>query len=289
VLELHEQDRLYRRRASTVEQVHWTEADLALLDEARALLGPARRRPGPGEDEGPRSYGHIVADEAQDLSPMQLRMLGRRSLSGSMTIVGDIAQATGQWAPASWKDVLAHLPAPRGTRAVELTVNYRTPSEVMDLARRVLEAAAPHLRPPESVRTTGVAPRIIAAAAPLDERVAQVTRAEVAIVNGEEATGGTVAVICPPSLLEPVGAALARVGVEFGSLAGGALDETVTLVPIEAAKGLEFDSVVVAEPGRLVDEAAGGLRSLYVALTRATRRLSIVHADALPSPLALAR
>jgi superfamily I DNA/RNA helicase len=90
-------------------------------------------------------------------------------------------------------------------------------------------------------------------------------------------------------LLDPVGAALARVGVEFGSLAGGALDETVTLVPIEAAKGLEFDSVVVVEPGQLVDEAAGGLRSLYVALTRATRRLSIVHADALPSPLALAR
>ena len=216
-------------------------------------------------------------------------MLGRRSLSGSMTIVGDIAQATGPWAPSSWKEVLAHLPAARGTRAVELTVNYRTPSEIMDLAGRVLEAAAPHLRQPESVRTTGVAPRIIAATGPLDERVAQVTREEVAVVTGEEAAGGTVAVICPPSLLEPVGAALGRARVDFGSLAGGALDEVVTLVPLEAAKGLEFDSVVVVEPGRLVIEAAGGLRSLYVALTRATRRLSIVHAEALPAPLALAR
>ena len=292
LLEPGEQDRLYRRRATTVDQVQWTEADLALLDEARALLGPARRRPSPGEDEGPRSYGHIVADEAQDLSPMQLRMLGRRSLSGSMTIVGDIAQATGQWAPSSWKDVLAHLPTPRGTRAVELTVNYRTPSEIMDLAGRVLEASAPDLRPPESVRTTGVGPRIIAVAGPrdeLDEQVARVTREEVAVVTGEEAAGGTVAVICPPSLLEPVGAALARAGVDFGSLAGGALDETVTLVPLEAAKGLEFDSVVVVEPGRLVVEAAGGLRSLYVAMTRATRRLSIVHAGPLPAPLALAR
>ena len=220
---------------------------------------------------------------------MQLRMLGRRSLSGSMTIVGDIAQATGQWAPSSWKDVLAHLPTPRGTRAVELTVNYRTPSEIMDLAGRVLEAAAPHLRPPESVRTTGVAPRIITTVDPLAEQVARVTREEVAVVTGEEGAGGTVAVICPPSLLEPVGAALVRAGVDFGSLAGGALDETVTLVPLEAAKGLEFDSVVVVEPGRLVVEAAGGLRSLYVAMTRATRRLSIVHADALPSPVALAR
>jgi DNA helicase IV len=287
LLDPDEQNRLYRRRTATLDQVHWTEADLALLDEARALLGPARRRPGPG-DEGPRSYGHIVADEAQDLSPMQLRMLGRRSLSGSMTIVGDIAQATGHWAPASWQEVLAHLPSSRGTRSVELTVNYRTPSEIMDLAGRVLDGAAPHVRPPESVRTTGFGPRIIAAPDRLDERVAQVTREEVAVVTGEEPAGGTVAVICPPSLLEPVGVALARAGVDFGSLAGGALDETVTLVPIEAAKGLEFDSVVVVEPALLVAEAAGGLRSLYVALTRATRRLSIVHAGALPSPLALA-
>jgi DNA helicase IV len=158
----------------------------------------------------------------------------------------------------------------------------------MALAGRVLEAAAPNTQPPESVRTTGVAPRILGAAGPLDERVADVTREEVAAVTHREAPGGNVAVICPPSLLESVGAALARARVGFGSVAAGALDETVTLVPVEAAKGLEFDSVVVVEPSRLVAEAAGGLRSLYVALTRATRRLSIVHADALPSPLASA-
>jgi DNA helicase IV len=171
---------------------------------------------------------------------------------------------------------------------VELTVNYRTPSEIMDLAGRVLEAAAPRVRPPESVRTTGVLPRIITAAGSLDERVAEVTRDEVAAVTGDERSGGSVAVICPPSLLEPVGAAFARAHVGFGSVSAGALDETVTLVPLEAAKGLEFDSVVVVEPGRLVAETAGGLRSLYVALTRATRRLSIVHAEPLPSPLASA-
>ncbi|HSS11109.1 MAG TPA: ATP-binding domain-containing protein, partial [Acidimicrobiales bacterium] len=286
LLDVGEQARLYRGRAASVEEVDWTEADLALLDEARALLGPARRRPGAGDDEGTRSYGHIVADEAQDLLPMQLRMLGRRSLSGSMTIVGDIAQATAPWAPASWQEVLAHLPTSRGTRSVELTVNYRTPSEIMDLAERVLEVAAPHMQPPESVRATGVPPRIIAAARSLEEEVARVTTEEAAIASGESASGGSVAVICPPSLLTSVAGALTDAQVAFGTVGAGALDDTVTVVPLEAAKGLEFDSVVVVEPSRLVAEAAGGLRSLYVALTRATRRLSVVHAEPLPAPLA---
>ena len=89
---------------------------MALLDEARALLGPPRRRPRPTDETGPRRYGHVVVDEAQDLSPMQLRMVARRSLSGSMTVVGDIAQATGEWVPASWSQVVEHLPVRRGGR-----------------------------------------------------------------------------------------------------------------------------------------------------------------------------
>ncbi len=136
------------------DAVAWTDADLALLDEARAVLGPPRRQP--SDDDRPRSYGHIVVDEAQELSPMQLRMLGRRSLSGSMTIVGDVAQATGEWAPGSWDEVLAHLPSHKGNRITELTVNYRTPSEIMELAGRVLAVAAPGMSAPEAVRTTGV-------------------------------------------------------------------------------------------------------------------------------------
>src|SRR5687768_5903757 len=91
----------------------------------------------PEHDDGPRTYGHIVVDEAQDLSPMQLRMVARRSISGSMTVVGDLAQATGQWAPARWDEIARFLPA-SPSRLVELSVNYRTPSEVMDLAARVL-------------------------------------------------------------------------------------------------------------------------------------------------------
>jgi hypothetical protein len=284
-----EQARLHRPRRESVETVGWTEADLALLDEARALLGPPRRRTGPGEEDGPRSFGHIVVDEAQDLSPMELRMLGRRSLSGSMTVVGDIAQATGEWAPGSWDEVLAHLPARRGSRVVELTVNYRTPSEIMDLAGRVLAVAAPSLHSPESVRSTGVTPRVVATGhdtSSVAETAARMAREEAAVVSGETAAGGTVAVITPPSLLEAVGQALTEAGVAFGTVAAGALEDTVSVMPIASAKGLEFDSVIVVEPARLVEESPQGLRALYVALTRTTRRLALVHADPLPEPLA---
>ncbi|MDQ6613537.1 MAG: UvrD-helicase domain-containing protein [Actinomycetota bacterium] len=290
-----EQQRLARPRSESTDAVAWTEADLALLDEARFLLGPAGRRPpgdrgrdqeGSADENAPRAYGHIVVDEAQDLSPMQWRMLGRRSLSSSMTIVGDIAQATGSWAPGSWTDALAHLPVKRGSRVVELTVNYRTPSEIMDLAGQVLDAAAPGMVAPQSVRTTGVLPRILTTAAPSwPAAVAAVVTDEAAAVLGESAQGGTIGVICAPSMVDQAAAALADAGLEFGSLESGALDDTVTLVAVGAVKGLEFDSVIVVEPARIVVESAQGLRALYVALTRATRRLSIVHGEALPAPL----
>src|SRR6202034_4486570 len=110
-----------------------------------------------------RAFGHIVVDEVQDLSPMQLRMLSRRSLSGSMTVVGDIAQATGPWAPESWDDVTRHLSPQRAVRLVELTVSYRTPSEVVAVAAQVLAVAAPSITPPRPVRQSGFSPRIIAA------------------------------------------------------------------------------------------------------------------------------
>jgi len=224
--ELH---RLYRCRSSSIDQVPWTAADLALLDEARALLGPVRRRTRAAEAPGGAipSYGHIVVDEAQDLSPMQLRMLGRRSLSGSMTIVGDIAQATGEWAPASWPEVLAHLPVHRATRIVELTVNYRTPSEIMDLASRVLRAAAPGIDPPDSVRASGVAPRVVGVASEvaggLEDMVARITAEEIMAVTGESASSGKVAVISAPSLLGRLGATLTGAGIDLCTAASGRL------------------------------------------------------------------
>jgi DNA helicase IV len=281
-----EQAGLHRPRRVSPNAVAWTDADLALLDEGRSLLGPPRRTPPGEEEERPRSFGHIVVDEAQDLSPMQLRMLGRRSLAGSMTIVGDIAQATGDWAPSSWDDVLAHLPSRRGARITSLTVNYRTPTEVMELAGRLLATTAPGVSAPESVRTTGVPPWLLQVDGDrLAQAVARVARDEAAVVSGETATGGRVAVICPASVLPAVGAALSDLDVEFGTAGAGALDATISLLPVEDAKGLEFDSVIVVEPARIGGDSAGGLRALYVALTRPTRRLAVVHAAPLPAVL----
>jgi DNA helicase IV len=282
---------LHRSRSTELDQVQWTSGDTPLIDEARALLGAPRRR-APGEDaEGERTYGHIVVDEAQDLSPMQLRMLGRRSLGGSMTIVGDMAQATGSWAPSSWSEIINHLPAERGWRQVELTVNYRTPQEIMDVAARVLAVAAPGLEPPAAVRSSGEAPRIIdvgsddprgVPAEVLAERLASVAADELMVTDG----AGTVGLVVPPSLLEGVAAALEAAGLPFGRVGYGALDSDLSLLSMDDAKGLEFDSVIVAEPTRMAAESVRGYRAVYVALTRATQRLTIVHAQTLPPPLA---
>src|SRR5204863_460021 len=190
---------LNRALSESIEDVVWTADDVPLLDEARSLLGPRPRRKGrPADDDELRTYGHIIVDEAQDLSPMQLRMLNRRSLSGSMTVVGDIAQATGHWAPSSWQDVLAHLPTRRESRVTELTVNYRTPLEIMNLAAGVLAAAAPGLRPPDSVRATGDEPVIVAAGTNGSGPAAAAVRA----VEAELGAGGvgTIPVIVPASL-----------------------------------------------------------------------------------------
>ncbi len=272
-----EVEALYRPREAQAEPGGgWTGADIALLDEARFLLGPRT-----ATDEEARSYGHIVLDEAQDLSPMELRLLARRSLGGSMTVVGDIAQATGALAPAGWDDVLAQLPTRRRPRMHELTIAYRTPAAVLALADRVLPLAAPKLRPPRSVRTGGEAPEVVGVDA--DERgaaVAALTVRERAAV-GE----GNVAVVVPESLVDEVGSALAAAGVDHGRASAGGLGAQVTLVPVRLVKGLELDAVLVVEPARIVAEEPQGLRSLYVALTRATRRLTVVHAEALPEVL----
>ena len=277
-----EAKRLHRARSPHPAEAPWTPADLALLDEARALLGPLRR--GQGDEPDIRSFGHIVVDEAQDLSPMQLRMLARRSLSGSMTVVGDIAQSTGAWAPDGWADVVRHLPTARPWRQVELTVNYRTPSEIMDLAGRVLAATEPDMRPPESVRASGEWPRLVAAGASGADPVATLAPAVVAqIADADDA--GTVAVIVPPLYAPGLSEALIAAGVAHGQVGRNALESEVTVLVLADAKGLEFDTVIVVEPAALIRDAPQGLRSLYVALTRPTRRLVIVHGEPLPAAM----
>ncbi|CAN5125992.1 AAA family ATPase [soil metagenome] len=273
--ELASLERPRRERNSSASP--WTNADVALLDEARMLLGPRVKG-----DEEPRSYGHLVLDESQDLAPMELRLLARRSLGGSMTVVGDIAQATGAWAPLSWDEVLAHLPSRRPPRFHELTVAYRTPAAVLALAERVLPVAAPGLRPPRAVREGGEAPVIVSVAT----RAALATTVAATTSHERQAVGeGNVAVVAPDSLVDELATALEAAGVDHGRALSGGLGAQVTLVPVRLVKGLELDSVVVVEPARIVAEEPQGMRSLYVALTRATRRLTVVHAEALPEAL----
>ncbi|PLS75311.1 MAG: helicase [Actinobacteria bacterium] len=279
ILSAEELAGLHRPRSATLEEIPWTAEDLPLLDEARVLLGP-RSRTRRADDEI-RAYGHIVVDEAQDLTPMQLRMLARRSISGSMTVVGDVAQATGSRAPSGWEDIVAHLPRRRRGHFTELSVNYRTPLEIMELAGRVLAVAAPHLHPPRSVRSTGNRPVFVTAGQEeMAERVAALAHDETM-----EAGGGTVAVITAPSWFEALAAGLETKGIAFSRADRHGIESQVTLIPVGTVKGLEFDAVVVVEPARIVGESAQGLRALYVALTRATQRLTIVHAEPLPDVL----
>ncbi len=283
LLSTEEAAALVRERSARLAEVRWTAADIALLDEASSLLGPRRS----GKEAAPvREYGHIVVDEAQDLTPMQLRMVGRRSLSGSLTLVGDVAQATGPWAPATWDDVVAHLPVRRNWRRAELTVSYRAPAEVLRVAAHVLRAALPSSQPPEPVRDTGERPRVVQAAGRrLAEVVAVTALEEVRAVSGDgSGEDGSVGVLAPAALVDEVASALEAHGTFAGRAGAGALDTQVTLLALEDAKGLEFDAVVVVEPAAVV-ELPQGMRALYVALTRCTRRLAVVHDRPLPAPL----
>ncbi|MHB8669009.1 MAG: HelD family protein [Acidimicrobiales bacterium] len=287
LLSVEERRLLSRPRAPAVGDVAWTAADLALLDEARVLLGPAPGRPtrvgrADTDEQGPRTYGHVVVDESQDLSPMELRLVGRRSLNGSMTLVGDLAQATGALAPTRWDDVVAHLRTERDVRIVELSVNYRTPAELMAMAEPVLAAALPGHRSPRSVRATGVVP-VVRAVAGEEALVDAVARA--VMVERDSSPGRSVAVIAAAPATEQMASALRSAGVTFGEAPARGLDQEVTLLPVELAKGLEFDVTVVVEPAELVARSAQGLRALYVALTRSTRRLVVVYARPLPEPL----
>lgn len=231
------------------------------------------------------TYGHVIVDEAQELSPMAWRALMRRCPSRSMTIVGDIAQ-TGNLAGArSWGEVLGPFVADRW-RLAELTVNYRTPSEIADVADRLLAEIDPQLRPPRSVRSTGVPPRAVAAQVDtLDDVVAKVLAEESAAV-----ADGTVAVLAPAALVGPLRARLLDDHTEGDRDPAPGVSETdltapVVVLPISGAKGLEFDAVIVVEPADMLAESPRGLSDLYVAITRATQRLAVVHAKPLPSAL----
>ncbi|NEC63522.1 AAA family ATPase [Streptomyces sp. SID9727] len=213
------------------------------------------------------AFGHIIVDEAQELSPMAWRLLMRRSPTRSMTLVGDPAQTSEEAGVGSWREILEPYVGDRYEH-VRLAVNYRTPAEVMEVAAKVLRAVDPSFEPPGSVRSTGEAPWVRDAGADLAGAVA---RAVGELTPAE----GRLAVIAPRELHEEIAAPL------DGVTPGGEPDltRTVVLLGPRQAKGLEFDHVLVVEPGRF------GTSDLYVALTRATQRLGILHREALPASL----
>jgi len=275
---------LYRERKADVADLRWTEHDVAILDEARSYLG-ARPQKGtlkPDEADEIRTYGHIVVDEVQDLTPMQLRMVSRRSLNGSMTVVGDIAQATGALAPNDWEDILRHLPLTRGSRVIGLSVGYRIPAQIMELANKVMMAATPSLRAPTSVRVGDEHPELIHVAG------SELLTAVVAATKDLDAdvVDGNIAVVVPDAMFEAVSSALEAAGIEHGKATRSGLEMGITVVPVSVVKGLELDGVVVVEPADIVAGEQQGLRALYVALTRSTKRLTIVHAKPLPPAMA---
>ena len=293
ILSDDEQNSLARGRGETVEDVAWTSSDVPLIDEAAQLLGPLPKtgtligtptdvQQVVAAEEGIRTYGHIVIDETQDLSPMQLRMVARRSLNGSMTIVGDIGQATGMWAPKNWDQVLSYLPTKRPARQVELTVGYRTPAEIMAVAANVLAVAAPDLTVPKSVRSVGYHPTAhqVEAHELIDAVVERVHAVREQIVQG------TIGVLCPDDMAEDMAARMHRAGVSFEPIGGNGNGATV--LGVRLSKGLEFDAVVLVEPAIVARESAQGLRALFVAITRPTQALAIVHSLPLPESLASA-
>ena len=241
----------------------WSAADVVLIDEARDLI---TRTP---------SLAHVVVDEAQDLSPMECRALGRRCSTGAATVLGDLAQGTTPWAAPSWESLLANLGKPE-TGVRELSVGYRVPQQILDYASTLLAVIAPELKPASSLRADPGAldlTRVPAAA---------LGQALVTACRQARSRPGSVGVIAADPQVAALGHELEAAGLEYG--APGA-DSALTLVPVTLAKGLEYDHVVVVEPARIAGAEARGLQRLYVALTRAVSRLTVVYSEPLPDPL----
>jgi len=241
---------IQRRREKEGSAELWSAAELPLLDEAEAQITGTIRQ-----------YGHVVVDEAQDHSPMALRVLGRRAIRGSMTILGDLAQTTRVAGTTDWRDALEHLGDVPEARLVELTIGYRLPRPILDYANTLLAEAAPHVTPARSARDEGDPPELIEA----DDVVA----AAVARVRELREVHLTTAVIAEERLHGALGAALGEVDVTT-------IAQPVSLLTPELAKGLEFDAVVVVDPAAIRTREPHGARLLYVALTRAVQHLTVV-------------
>lgn len=263
VLTSRERSALHRRAAGQTGQEPWTGADLLCLEELRVLLN----------GDLPDRYRHIVVDEAQNLTPMQLRALARRCPSGSLTVLGDLAQSTGAHSHPDWVALTDHLELPDGWELQELTLGYRIPSQVMHTAVPAAVAASELTTFPETLR------------APQDGELTMTRLAPEELVDGvrERVTellarggGRSVAVIADDASLEPLASAFAEPAPTGG---------TVRVLPAADVSGLEFDHVVLVEPRQICDSGPGGHGRLYVALTRCTQTLTVLYTGALPDVL----
>ncbi|MFF9865353.1 HelD family protein [Streptomyces sp. NPDC013953] len=262
---------LWPKPPRSVKSAKWSAADAVLIDEASDLV------------ERTHSLGHVVLDEAQDLSPMQYRAVGRRCTTGSATVLGDLAQGTTPWATAGWAEALRHLGKPDAL-VEELTAGFRVPREVIAYASRLLPHIAPGLAEVRSVREAPGSLEIVPC--PVDGLTASVVSACRASLRRE----GSIGLIAADARVEVLARALASAGLPY--LAPGeetTSESRLTLVPASLAKGLEYDYVVLDEPSAIVDgepDERTGLRRLYVCLTRAVSGLTLLHAAPLPAPLA---
>ncbi|GGU56598.1 HelD family protein [Kitasatospora aureofaciens] len=264
VLDTEEQAALrWPRPPRSERSAKWSEHDLLLLDEVAGLI------------ERPASFGHVVVDEAQDLSPMQCRAIARRSAFGSLTVLGDLAQATAPWSARSWAEQLAHLGKPQAA-LVPLTTGYRVPAAVMALANRLLGALDVDVPPALSLRPDGevtVRP------------VPDLDGAVVAAVRAALQREGSIAVIAADDTLTRAAAALRAAGIPTAPAEDAGTTARVTALPAALAKGLEYDHVIVLEPAAIAEAEPRGLHRLYVVLTRAVSRLDLLHTRPLPAPL----
>ncbi|AOP46969.1 HelD family protein [Streptomyces lydicus] len=255
---------VWDRPPRSVKSAKWSAEDLLLIDEVAGLI------------ERPGSFGHVVVDEAQDLSPMQCRAIARRSGFGSLTVLGDLAQATAPWAARSWAEQLAHLGKTQGT-VTELTTGFRVPAAVMSLANRLLGALDVDVPPARSLRQDGEL---------TVRQVPDLLSATVDAARRALTQEGAIAVITADAEAERTAEALRAAGLEVATSEDVGTAARLAVLPAKVVKGLEYDHVIVVEPSAIVAAEPRGLHRLYVAVTRAVSRLDVLHADPLPEPLA---
>lgn len=258
ILDAGERHALMWARPRSARTAAWSAADLLLLDEVAGLL------------ERQYSYGHIVVDEAQDLSPMQCRAIARRAGFGSLTVLGDLAQGTTPWAARSWPEHLARLGAPDAS-ITQLTVGFRVPGAIVALTNRLLGTLGLDLPPATSLRADGDL-RI--------ERVGEMGPAVVDAVRAALPYEGSIAVIAADTDITRLRDALTD--ADLPPAPPGELGARVTLLPASLAKGLEYDHVIAVEPTTIATSEPRGAHRLYVVLTRAVSRLHVLHSEELP-------